>query len=154
MLASASGAIIVGFNIGIDNAAKASAEAQGVEIRLYKIIYKLFEDIEMALHGMLEPKYENKVIGTAEVRQTFKVPRSGVIAGSMIRDGEARRNAKARLIRNGKVVVDGVGVSSLKRFQDDVREVRSGFECGIGLDGVNDYKEGDIIEFFIRERVN
>ncbi len=154
MLASASDAIIVGFNVGVDNAAKASADVQGVEVRQYKIIYKLFEDIEMALHGMLEPKYENKVIGTAEVRQTFKIPRIGVIAGSMIRDGEARRNAKARLIRNRKVIVDGVGVSSLKRFQDDVREVRSGFECGIGLEGVNSYEEGDIIEFYVRERVN
>lgn len=154
MLASASDAIIVGFNIGVDNAAKASAEAQGVEIRQYNIIYKLFEDIEMALHGMLEPKYENKVIGVAEVRQTFKIPRAGIIAGSMIREGEARRNAKARLVRNGKTMVEGVGVSSLKRFQDDVREVRSGFECGISLDGVNDYKEGDIIEFYVRERVN
>jgi len=154
MLASASDAIIVGFNVNADNAALSSADAQGVEIRKYKIIYKLFEDIEMALQGMLEPKYEDKVIGVAEVRQTFKIPRIGVIAGSMVREGEARRNAKARMKRNGKVLVEGVGVSSLKRFQDDVREVRSGFECGIGLDGVNDYKEGDIIEFYVRERVN
>lgn len=154
MLASASGAIIVGFNVSADNAAQASAEAQGVDVRRYNIIYKLFEDIKMALHGMLEPKYENKVIGVAEVRQTFKIPRAGVIAGSMVKEGEARRNAKARLKRGNKVVVDNVGVSSLKRFQDDVREVRSGFECGIGLDGVNDYQEGDVIEFFVRQRVN
>lgn len=154
MLASASGAIILGFNVAIDNAAQASADAQGVEIRKYNIIYKLFEDIELALHGMLEPKYENRVIGVAEVRQTFKIPRSGFIAGSMIKEGEARRNAKARLKRGSKVIVEGVAVSSLKRFQDDVREVRQGFECGIGLDGVNDYREGDIIEFFVRERVN
>lgn len=154
MLASASGAIILGFNVSIDTAAQASAEAQHVEIRKYNIIYKLFEDVELALHGMLEPKYENRVIGVAEVRQTFKIPRSGVIAGSMIKEGEARRNAKARLKRGNKVIVDGVGVSSLKRFQDDVREVRTGFECGIGLDGVTDYKEGDTIEFFVRERVN
>ena len=154
MLATASGAIIIGFNVNVDNAAQSSADAQGVDIRKYKVIYKLFEDVEMALNGMLEPKYENKVIGVAEVRQTFKIPRSGVIAGSMIKEGEARRNAKARLKRGSKVVVDNVGVSSLKRFQDDVREVRSGFECGIGLDGVNDYQEGDIIEFFVRQRVN
>ncbi len=154
MLASASGAIILGFNVSIDTAAQASAEAQHVEIRKYNIIYKLFEDVELALHGMLEPKYENRVIGVAEVRQTFKIPRSGVIAGSMIKEGEARRNAKARLKRGNKVIVEGVGVSSLKRFQDDVREVRTGFECGIGLDGVTDYKEGDTIEFFVRERVN
>lgn len=154
MLASASGAIIVGFNVNVDNAALASAETQSVEVRKYSIIYKLFEDIQMALQGMLEPKYENKVIGVAEVRQTFKIPRGGIIAGSMIKEGEARRNAKARLKRGNKTVVDNVSVSSLKRFQDDVREVRAGFECGIGLDGVNDFKEGDLIEFFVRERVN
>lgn len=154
MLASASGAIIVGFNVNADNAALKSAEVQGVDVRKYSIIYKLFEDIEMALQGMLEPKYENKVIGVAEVRQTFKIPRSGLIAGSMIKEGEARRNAKARLKRGSKIIIDNTSVSSLKRFQDDVREVRSGFECGIGLDGVNDYKEGDIIEFFVRQRVN
>ena len=154
MLASTSNAIVVGFNVDVDAAAQAFAEAQGVEIRKYSIIYKLFEDIELALHGMLEPKYANKVIGVAEVRQTFRIPRSGFIAGSMIRQGEARRNAKARLKRGSKTIAENVTVSSLKRFQDDVREVRSGFECGIGLEGVNDYKEGDIIEFFIRERVN
>jgi len=154
MLASASNAIIVGFNVGVDIAASAWAEAQGVEIRKYNIIYKLFEDIELALHGMLEPKYANRVVGVAEVRQTFKIPRSGVIAGSMIKQGEARRNAKARLKRGSKVIAENVNVSSLKRFQDDVREVRSGFECGIGLEGINNYKEGDIIEFFVRERVN
>jgi translation initiation factor IF-2 len=154
MLASASGAIIVGFNANADNAAQASAEAQGVNIRKYDIIYKLFEDIDLALTGMLEPKYENKVIGVAEVRQIFKIPRGGLIAGSMIKEGEARRNSKARLKRGNKIIIDNTTVSSLKRFQDDVREVRSGFECGIGLDGFNDYKEGDLIEFFVRQRVN
>ena len=154
MLASASKAIIVGFNVDVDTAAQASAEAHGVEIRKYNVIYKLFEDIELALHGMLEPKYANRVIGVAEVRQTFRIPRSGVIAGSMIKEGEARRNAKARLKRGSKVIAESVSVSSLRRFQDDVREVRSGFECGIGLEGVSNYEEGDLIEFFIRERVN
>ncbi len=154
MLASASNAIVVGFNVGVDNPALSSAEAQGVEIRKYDVIYKLFEDIELALHGMLEPKFGDQVVGLAEVRQTFKIPRGGVIAGSMIKEGEARRNAKARLKRGNKIIIDGVNVSSLKRFQDDVREVRSGFECGIGLAGVSDFKEGDIIEFFVRVRVN
>ena len=154
MLASASNAIIIGFNVGADNAALASAEVQGVEIRRYQIIYKLFEDIELALHGMLEPKFANRVIGVAEVRQIFKIPRSGLIAGCMIRDGVARRNAKARVRRGEKLTVDSVGVASLKRFQEDVREVRAGFECGIGLDGVSEYREGDLIEFFVRERVN
>ena len=154
MLASASDAIIVGFNVDVDTAAQASADVQGVEIRKYGVIYKLFEDIELALHGMLEPKYANRVIGVAEVRQIFRIPRRGVIAGSVIKQGEARRNAKARLKRGGKVIVESVSVSSLKRFQDDVREVRSGFECGIGLEGISDYKAGDTIEFFVRERVN
>ncbi len=154
MLASASSAIIFGFNVDVDNAALASAEVQGVEIRRYNIIYKLFEDIELALHGMLEPKFVNRVIGESEVLQTFRIPRGGIIAGSVIRRGEARRNAKARLRRGNAIVHDNVAVSSLKRFQDDVREVRTGFECGIGLDGVSDFEEGDIIEFFVRERVS
>jgi translation initiation factor IF-2 len=154
MLASASNAIIFGFNVSADNAALASADVQGVEIRRYNIIYKLFEDIELALHGMLEPKFVNRVIGESEVLQTFRIPRGGVIAGSVIRRGEARRNAKARLRRGNAIVHDNVAVASLKRFQDDVREVRTGFECGIGLDGVSDYEEGDIIEFFVRERVS
>ncbi len=154
MLASASKAIIFGFNVGADNAAQASAEAQGVEIRRYNIIYKLFEDIELALHGMLEPKFVNRVIGESEVLQTFRIPRSGVIAGSVIRRGEARRNAKARVRRGRSIIHDNVSVSSLRRFQEDVREVRTGFECGIGLDGVNDFQAGDVIEFFVRERVS
>lgn len=154
MLASASNAIIFGFNVGADNAAQSSADAQGVEIRRYNIIYKLFEDIELALHGMLEPKFVSRVIGESEVLQTFKIPRGGVIAGSVIRRGEARRNAKARLKRGGAVIHDNVSVASLKRFQDDVREVRTGFECGIGLDGISDFEEGDVIEFFVRERVS
>lgn len=154
MLASASSAVVLGFNVSVDNAAQSSADVQGVEIRKYNIIYKLFEDIELALHGMLDPKYGNQVIGVAEVRQTFRIPRGGVIAGCMIKEGEARRNAKARVKRGDKVTVDEVDVSSLKRFQDDVREVRSGFECGIGLAGVSDFREGDLIEFFVRVRVN
>lgn len=154
MLASASNAIVIGFTVGVDNAALALADVHGVEIRRYQIIYKLFEDIELALHGMLEPKYANRVIGVAEVRQIFRIPRSGLIAGCMIRDGVARRNAKARVKRGEQFTVDSVGVASLKRFQEDVREVRAGFECGIGLDGVNEYEEGDLIEFFVRERVN
>ena len=154
MLAGASNAVVLGFNVGVDNAAQSFADAQGVEIRKYNIIYKLFEDIELALHGMLDPKYGNQVIGIAEVRQTFRIPRGGVIAGCMIKEGEARRNAKARVKRGDKVTVEEVDVSSLKRFQDDVREVRSGFECGIGLAGVSDFQEGDLIEFFVRVRVN
>lgn len=154
MLASASKAIIFGFNVDVDNAAQASADSQGVEIRRYNIIYKLFEDIELALHGMLEPKFVNRVIGESEVLQTFRIPRGGVIAGSIIRKGEARRNARAHVKRGDAIIHSNVGVSSLRRFQDDVREVRTGFECGIGLDGVSDFEAGDIIQFFVRERVS
>ena len=154
MLASASSAIIIAFTVGIDNAAARSAEAHNVEIRKYNIIYKLFEDIELALHGMLDPVYEPRTIGAAEVRQVFKISRVGAIAGSYIREGEARRNARARVKRSGKVLVENSGVKSLKRFNEDVREVRTGFECGIGLADFNDFEEGDMIEFFVMERVN
>lgn len=154
MLASASQAIVIGFNVEVPSAARNSAQAHHVDIRTYTIIYKLLEDIELALAGLLEPKYEARTIGTAEVRQLFKIAKVGVIAGSYMLEGEARRNAKARVLRAGKVLVESVGISSLKRFNEDVREVRTGFECGISLDGFNDLQEGDKIEFFIMERVN
>lgn len=154
MLASASGAIILAFNVDVDNPARRTAEAQGVEIRSYTIIYKLLEDVELALKGMLEPVYEPRTIGTAEVRQVFRISKIGAIAGSIIRDGEAKRNARARVKRGGKLLVDDSPVSSLKRFNEDVREVRTGFECGIGLSNFHDYEEGDLIEFFVMERVN
>jgi translation initiation factor IF-2 len=154
MLASASRAIVIGFNVDIDNAARRSADSQGVDIRVYNIIYKLLEDIELALHGMLEPAYADKVIGTAEVRQVFRISRVGVIAGSIVQDGIVRRNAKARVLRKGKVLVESTSVSSLKRINEDAREVRAGFECGIGLDGFNDFEEGDILEFYVTELVS
>lgn len=153
MLANASNAIVIGFNIDISGASQ-SATAHHVEVRYYNIIYKLLEDIELALKGMLEPKYEPKTIGTAEVRQLFRISKIGVIAGSYILEGEAKRNAKARVVRNGKVILETASISSLKRFNEDVREVRTGFECGISLDGFNDFIEGDKIEFFVMERVN
>lgn len=153
-LASASGAIIVAFNVEIDNPARRSAEAQHVEIRSYNIIYKLLEDIELALKGMLDPVYEPKTIGTAEVRQVFRISKVGAIAGCYVREGEARRNAKARVKRGGKVIVTESSISSLKRFNEDVREVRQGFECGIGLSSFHEFQEGDMIEFFIMERVS
>ena len=152
-LAGASEAIILGFHVDVDNAAQTASTTLGVDIRKYSVIYKLFEDIELALKGLLEPTYAPKVIGRAEVREVYKIPRIGQIAGSYILDGEARRNAKARVVRNDDVIVEETKVSSLKRFTEDVREVRSGFECGISLDGFNDYEEGDIIEFFVMERV-
>jgi translation initiation factor IF-2 len=154
MLASASNAIIVGFNVGVDGAARRAAEAQHVDIRLYSIIYKLLEDIELALQGLLEPEYAAKTIGVAEVRQVFKISKVGAIAGSYIREGEARRNAKARVRRTGKVLAEDLRVGSLKHFNEDVREVRTGFECGISLDGFTAFETGDLIEFYVMERVN
>jgi translation initiation factor IF-2 len=153
MLASASGAIIIGFTVDVDNAARRSADSKGVEIRQYNVIYKLLEDIELALNGMLEPVYADKTIGTAEVRQVFKL-KVGNIAGSYIRDGEARRNARTRVKRGGKTLAENLTVSSLKREKDDAREVRSGFECGITLNGFDDFRVGDIIEFYVSERVS
>lgn len=154
MLASASGAIIMGFGVDIDNAARRSADSQGVDVRVYNIIYKLLEDVELALHGMLEPKYADKLIGSAEVRQVFKISKVGTIAGSYVRDGIIRRNSRARVLRNDQVLAASVPVGSLKRLNEDVREVRAGFECGISLDGFENFQEGDIIEFYVTERVN
>lgn len=154
MLASASGAIIIGFTVDVDNAARRSADSKGVEIRKYDVIYKLLEDIDLALKGMLEPVYADKTIGTAEVRQVFKIPRLGAIAGSYVRDGEIRRGARARIKRGGKIVAENLTMASLKRVQEDVREVRSGFECGIGLNNFNEFQVGDLIEFYVTERVN
>ncbi|MBK8135260.1 MAG: translation initiation factor IF-2 [Chloroflexi bacterium] len=154
MLASASTGIVVGFNVDVDPAARRSAEAHNVEIRHYDVIYKLFEDIELAIKGMLDPVYAPKTIGVAEVRQVFRITRVGTIAGCYIREGEARRNAKARVKRGGKVIHEESGVSSLKRIDEDAREVRAGFECGVGLGNFHDFENGDIIEFYIMERVN
>ncbi|MBI5670430.1 MAG: translation initiation factor IF-2 [Chloroflexi bacterium] len=154
MLARASSAIIVGFNVDVDTGARRIADAQGVDIRQYTIIYKLLEDIELALQGLLEPVYQEKTIGVAEVRQIFRIPKVGAIAGSYVREGEIRRNARTRVKRGGKVIAENVTVSSLKRLTEDVREVRAGFECGIGLNGFNDFVQGDLIEFYVSERVS
>lgn len=152
-LAVASDAIVIGFNVDIDPAAHRVAEAEGVDIRMYDVIYKLIDDIDKALKGLLEPEYADKVIGQAEVRAVFKIPRRGNVAGSYVLEGQLARNALARVIRNGKVLHDSK-FSSLKRFTEDVREVASGFECGIGVEGFDDFKEGDIIEAYVKERVN
>jgi translation initiation factor IF-2 len=150
MLASASSAIIVGFNVNADGAAKRMAEVEGVSIRLYKIIYRLIEDVEKALKGMLEPEYEDVVIGSADVLAIFKIQKIGAIAGCRVTSGEFRRNAKARVVRNEEVIHEGE-ISSLKHEKDDVREVRTGFECGIGLKGFNEFQVGDTILCFVRE---
>ncbi|HVU10758.1 MAG TPA: translation initiation factor IF-2 [Phototrophicaceae bacterium] len=154
MLASASGAIILGFNVEADQAAKRHAESMNVEIRQYSIIYKLLEDIELALKGMLDPVYADRTIGVAEIRKVIRIPRVGMIAGCMVREGEIRRNTRARVKRAGQVVAENVTIGSLKRLQEDVREVRAGFECGIGLSNFNDFQEGDLIECYVSERVS
>jgi translation initiation factor IF-2 len=154
MLASASKGIVIAFNNDIDTGARRAADSMGVEIRQYDIIYKLFEDIELALEGMLEPKYTDRTLGVAEVRQVFRISKVGVIAGCMVTQGEIRRNAKARVKRGGQVIVENSPVSSLKRLQDDVREVRAGFECGIGLANYEAFQSGDLIEFYVTERAS
>jgi translation initiation factor IF-2 len=145
--ASAAEAIVVGFNVKIEPGAKALAERQGVEVRSYKIIYELLDDIEKAMKGMLEPKFEEIHLGNAEIRAVFKLTRSGVIAGSYVTDGKIQRNANARLSRAGEVIFTGK-IGSLKHLKDDVKEMAAGFECGISLDGFDEYKEGDIIEAY------
>jgi len=150
MLASASRAVVIGFNVKADDSAYRLAEAEGVSIRLYEIIYRLTEDVEKALKGMLEPEEKEIVIGKAEVRAVFRISKIGNVAGCMVLDGEIRRNANIRVIRNDEVLFEGT-LSSLKRHQDDVREVRSGYECGIGIKGYNGVEEGDILEGYIIE---
>jgi len=152
-LAISTGAIVIGFNVEADTPARRIAESNNIEIRIYNVIYMLLEDIEKALKGMLDPVYEDKVIGTAEVRAVFKISKVGKIAGCYVREGEVRRNAKARVRRGRETLAEGLPVASLKRQTEDVREVRSGFECGIGLEGFDAFIPGDIIEFVVKERV-
>ena len=152
MLANASDAIIVGFNVRPDSNAKTIAEKDGVDIRLYRIIYDCIEEIESAMKGLLAPKFREVTLGQAEVRQIFKVSGVGTIAGCYVKNGKIIRSAKVRLIRDGIVVYEGE-IDSLKRFKDDVKEVAEGFECGIGLEKYNDIKENDIIEAFVDEEI-
>ncbi len=152
-LAVASSAIVIGFNVEADPAALRVAEAEGVDLRQYSIIYKLIDDVDKALKGLLEPEYADKTTGRAEVRAIFKIPRRGNIAGSFVLDGQIARNALARVVRQDQVLHESK-FSSLKRFTEDVTEVARGFECGIGVEGFNDFKEGDIIEAYIKERIN
>jgi translation initiation factor IF-2 len=152
MLAAASKAIVVGFNVEADSAAKRLADTEGVSIRLYDIIYRLTEDIEMALKGMLEPEIKESVLGHAEVRAIFKISKLGNVAGCYVLDGELHRNAKMRVLRDQEVQFDGE-IGSLKHLQDDVTEIRTGFECGVTLKGFNDFETGDILECYIVEQV-
>jgi translation initiation factor IF-2 len=153
MLAVASKAIVIGFNVDIDPAARRMAEVEGVDVRLYQVIYKLIEDVEKALKGLLEPTYKDVVIGHAEVRAIFDISKVGKVAGVYVLDGIIKRDALARISRDGEKVYDG-RVASLKRFKEDVTEVRAGFECGVGLEGFQEFVIGDIIELFKKERVD
>jgi len=152
MLAAASKAVVIGFNVQADSAARHLADSEGVSIRLYDIIYRLIEDVEKALRGMLEPTLKETVIGHAEVRQVFRISKVGNIAGCRVSDGEIHRNARIRVLRLGKQVHEGE-ISSLKHLHDDVREVRTGFDCGIALKGFNDFTPGDILECYTLEKV-
>ena len=152
MLAAASKAIVIGFSVQADVAARRLAETEGVSVRLYDIIYRMVEDIEKALKGMLEPEEKETVIGHAEVRAIFKISKLGNIAGCYVTDGELRRNARIRVLRAGQVVAEGEP-QSLRHLQEDVREVRQGFECGLALKNFSEYLVGDRIEAFVRERM-
>ncbi|MBQ9262787.1 MAG: translation initiation factor IF-2 [Clostridia bacterium] len=151
-LASAFNAIIIGFNIRPDATARDAAEKEGVDIRLYRIIYQAIEDVEKAMKGLLAPEFKETLLGHAQVRSTFKITGAGTIAGSYVTDGKVQRNANVRLLRDNVVVFEGK-LSSLRRFKDDVKEVASGYECGIGLENYNDVKEGDVVECFIMEEI-
>ena len=152
ILASASNAIVLGFNVRPTAAVRQTAAEKGVEIRLYSIIYKVLEDIEAALKGMLEPEYEEVVIGQAEVRNTFKISKVGTVAGCYVTDGVIQSNSLVRIIRDGIVVYEGK-MASLKRFKDDAKEVKYGYECGITIENFNDIKEGDIIEASVMKEI-
>ncbi|MGW8143272.1 MAG: translation initiation factor IF-2 [Anaerolineales bacterium] len=152
MLAAASKAVVIGFNVEADSAAQRLADTEGISIRLYNIIYRLIEDIERALKGMLEPEVKESIIGHAEVRAIFRITKIGNVAGCYVLDGELRRNALARVLRDDEILFEGE-VASLKHIQDDVTEVRKGFECGVTLKGFNDFDEGDIIECYVVEQV-
>ena len=152
-LALADDVIVIGFNVRAEGQATELANREGVDVRYYSVIYQAIEEVESALKGLLKPVYEEVQLGTAEVREVFKVPRIGNVAGALVRSGTIVRNSKARLVRDGAVVADNLSIDSLKRFKDDATEVRDGFECGIGLGSFNDIKVEDIIETFeVREK--
>ena len=151
-LASASNAIIIGFNVRPDNTAKEMSEREKVDVKLYKVIYQAIEDIQAAMKGMLDPVFEEKVIGHVEVRQVFKASGLGTIAGSYVLDGKVVRGCSARISREGELIFEGK-LASLKRFKDDVKEVAAGYECGLVFEKFNDIKEFDQVELFVMEEV-
>lgn len=152
MLASASNAIVIGFNVRPDPMAKRTQEREKVDMRLYRVIYNAIEDVQKAMEGMLAPEFQEVVVGRAEVRATFKVPKAGTIAGCYVTEGKITRNGEVRILRDNVVIFEGK-IESLKRFKDDAREVATGFECGIGIERFNDIKEHDVIEVFTMEEV-
>ena len=152
MLAGTSDAVIIGFNVRPSAAVTAMADTDGVEIRTYRVIYDVIDDVEAAMKGMLDPEYKEVILGNVEIRNTFKVPGVGIVGGAYVTDGKVVRNAEVRLVRDGIVIHEGK-ISSLKRFKDDAKEVAQGYECGIGIENYNDIKEGDIIECFQMEEI-
>jgi translation initiation factor IF-2 len=147
-LASASKAVIIGFNVRPEGKVAELASQEGVDVRYYSVIYQAIDEVESALRGMLKPEYEEAQLGTAQVREVFKSSKFGTIVGCIVKTGEIRRNSKARLVRDGSVVADNLSIATLRRFKDDVTEVREGFECGINLGTYQDLKSDDIIETF------
>ena len=147
MLAETSGAVIIGFNVRPTTAVMNQASDSDVEIRLYRVIYDIIDDVEKAMKGMLAPEFQEKVLGKAEIRETFKVPNLGIVGGAYVTEGKMQRNMQIRLVRDGIVIHEGM-ISSLRRFKDDVKEVNQGYECGIGIENYNDIKPGDVIECF------
>jgi len=152
MLAIASQAIIIGFNVGVDPSAQRMAEQEGISIRTYDVIYRVIEDIQLALTGMLEPERREVIHGKAIVRQVFNIPRVGKVAGSQVIEGKALRNSRVRVMRKGEALHDGE-VSSLKRYTEDVREVTSGMECGVGIESFGALEPDDVLEFYTEETV-
>ena len=147
MLAGTSGAIIIGFNVRPSTAVQTMADRDNIQIRTYRVIYDVIDDIENAMKGMLDPEFKEEILGKVEIRNTFKVPGVGIVGGAYVQEGKVVRNAEIRLVRDGIVIHEGK-ISSLKRFKDDAKEVATGYECGIGIEDYNDIKEGDIIECF------
>ena len=152
LLASTSGAIIVGFNVRLDAGAQASAQRSEVDMRFYRVIYDAIDEIEAAMKGMLAPKFEEVIIGHAEVRQTYKVSAIGTVCGCMVKDGKITRDAQVRVLRDNIVIHEG-NVGSLQRFKDSVKEVSAGYECGMSIEKFNDLKEGDVFECFAMQEI-
>lgn len=152
MLAKASQAIIIGFNVRADSKAKALAETEGVDVRLYSVIYDAIDDITAAMKGMLAPKFREQITGTVEVREVFKISGVGAVAGCYVTNGKAVRGGKLRVFRNDVSIYEG-NIAALKRFKDDVKEVASGYECGISIENYNDIKVGDVFEIYQMEEI-